>query len=181
MSTMPSTTHRYVAFLRGVSPMNARMPDLIRAFESAGFTRVKTVISSGNVVFDDPGEPVDALERRAEAAMQATMGKSFGTIVRPVEHLRGLVEPDPFERHALPANAKRLISFLKRPRDASLPALALPISSDDATILSHDGVEVLSAYVPNDKGPLFMAQLERHFSKDITTRTVDTVRKCIKA
>ncbi|MGC4085554.1 MAG: DUF1697 domain-containing protein [Vicinamibacterales bacterium] len=40
---------RYVAFLRGVSPTNASMPDLKRAFERAGFTDVKTILSSGNV------------------------------------------------------------------------------------------------------------------------------------
>ena len=42
---------RYAAFLRGVSPMNAKMPDLKAAFEAAGFTDVKTLLSSGNLVF----------------------------------------------------------------------------------------------------------------------------------
>src|SRR5690349_4890963 len=42
---------RYAAFLRGVMPMNAKMPDLKRAFERAGFTDVKTILGSGNVVF----------------------------------------------------------------------------------------------------------------------------------
>ncbi len=31
--------------------MNAKMPELKKAFESAGFTDVKTILSSGNVVF----------------------------------------------------------------------------------------------------------------------------------
>jgi uncharacterized protein (DUF1697 family) len=38
---------QYVAFLRGVSPMNLKMPDLKRCFESAGFTSVRTLLSSG--------------------------------------------------------------------------------------------------------------------------------------
>src|SRR6266480_8040419 len=42
---------RYAALLRGVSPMNAKMPELKAAFESAGFTGVKTLLSSGNVAF----------------------------------------------------------------------------------------------------------------------------------
>ena len=42
---------RYVAFLRGVSPMNCKMPALKRCFEAAGFTDVKTILSSGNVAF----------------------------------------------------------------------------------------------------------------------------------
>ncbi len=40
---------RYAAFLRGVSPMNAKMPELKRAFEAAGFQAVRTLLSSGNV------------------------------------------------------------------------------------------------------------------------------------
>jgi uncharacterized protein (DUF1697 family) len=43
---------RYLAFLRGVSPMNAKMPELKRCFEAAGFTDVKTVLANGNVAFD---------------------------------------------------------------------------------------------------------------------------------
>jgi uncharacterized protein (DUF1697 family) len=37
---------RYAAFLRGVSPMNVKMPELRRAFERADFTNVVTVISN---------------------------------------------------------------------------------------------------------------------------------------
>jgi hypothetical protein len=32
------STRRYVALLRGVSPMNAKMPELARCFEAAGFS-----------------------------------------------------------------------------------------------------------------------------------------------
>jgi uncharacterized protein (DUF1697 family) len=58
---------RYVAFLRGVSPVNAKMTDLKRCFEEAGFTHVRTVLSSGNVVFDSRSSSEAVLERRAEA------------------------------------------------------------------------------------------------------------------
>ncbi len=40
---------RYAAFLRGVGPMNAKMPELKQVFEAAGFTDVKTILASGNV------------------------------------------------------------------------------------------------------------------------------------
>jgi uncharacterized protein (DUF1697 family) len=65
---------RYVAFLRGVSPMNAKMPELRRCFEAAGFTDVKTVLSSGNVVFGARAASEAALERRAENAMEEATG-----------------------------------------------------------------------------------------------------------
>jgi hypothetical protein len=40
---------------------------------------------------------------------------------------------------------------------------------------------VFIAYLPNDKGPVFMRLLERTFGQDITTRTLETVRKCARA
>jgi hypothetical protein len=33
-------------------------------------------------------------------------------------------------------------------------------------------------YVPGDKGPVFMSLLESAFGTGITTRTLETVRKC---
>ena len=78
-------TQRYAAFLRGVSPMNAKMPELKRCFEEAGFTDVKTLLSSGNVVFSARPSTNAALERKAEKAMKARLARPFLTIVRPVD------------------------------------------------------------------------------------------------
>ena len=58
---------RYAAFLRGVMPTNAKMPELKKAFESAGFTDVKTILSSGNVVFSARDASETSLQRKAEA------------------------------------------------------------------------------------------------------------------
>src|ERR1700744_859513 len=104
---------RYVAFLRGVSPMNAKMADLKRCFESAGFTDVTTVLASGNVVFSTAKQPTAALERDIEAAMQTHLGRTFYTIVRSVEELQAMLEADPFATFKLPAKAKRVVSFLR--------------------------------------------------------------------
>jgi len=53
----------------------------------------------------------------------------------------------------------------------------LPIERDGAHVLVHRGGEVLSAYVPGPRGPVFMSLLEKTFGKDITTRTWETVQK----
>lgn len=169
---------RYVAFLRGVSPTNASMPELKRAFESAGFSDVRTLLSSGNVAFNARPATAPALEQRAEKAMLATLGRSFGAIVRPAEYLQRLLASDPFAEFELPREAKRIVTFLRRPPEAQV---ALPIERDGASILKLDSVEVFSAYLRSDKGPVFMTLLERTFGKDITTRTWETVRKCASA
>ena len=169
---------RYVAFLRGVSPQNTKMPELKRAFESAGFTEVRTLLSSGNVVFNTRAASAATLAKRAENAMQAALGHSFGTFIRSAQSLQDLLAPDPFAAFKLPPDSKRVVTFLREP-PATAPTL--PITRDDATILHYSGEEVFSAYVPGPKGPTFMVLLERTFGKDITTRTLGTVQKCAVA
>jgi uncharacterized protein (DUF1697 family) len=169
---------RYVAFLRGVSPMNASMPALKACFEAAGFTNVRTLLSSGNVAFDACSASPTALERRAEKAMQSGLDHSFRTVVRSADFLRRFVEAEPFAEFGLPPHAKRVVTFLRSP---SQLAFELPIERDGASILACLGTEVLSAYVPGPKGPVFMSLLERTFGTDITTRTLETVRRCASA
>src|SRR5689334_21390212 len=111
---------RYVAFLRGVSPMNAKMPELKKAFESAGFTEVKTVLSSGNVAFDARRASEASLERAAEAAMGERLGQAFLTIVRPVDVLREILATDPYRHFKMSPAAKRIVTFLRRPPGGTL-------------------------------------------------------------
>jgi uncharacterized protein (DUF1697 family) len=169
---------RYVALLRGVSPMNAKMPELKRCFESAGFTNVKTVLSSGNVVFDARKATDASLQKRCESAMQAALGRNFLTIVRSVEFLQDLLAKDPYASFKASPQAKRVVTFL---RDVPAKKLALPIERDGARILCMTEREVFTVYVAGDKGPVFMTLIEKAFGKDITTRTWDTVRKCAQA
>ncbi len=98
---------QYAAFLRGISPMNAKMPDLKNAFEEAGFSDVKTILSSGNVIFSAPSASEGALERKAEAAMKRHLGHAFLTIVRPVDMLRSMLASDPYKSFRLKPGSKR--------------------------------------------------------------------------
>src|SRR5262245_7240495 len=169
---------RYAAFLRAVSPQNAKMPALREAFERAGFTAVRTVLSSGNVVFDARRASDATLERRAEAAMREQLGESFLTIVRPVEHLQALLAADPFRRFRLRPGSKRVVTFLRSEPDV---VVALPLERHGARLLALEGRELLTAYVPSPKGAPFMVLIERTFGKAITTRTWDTVAKVARA
>jgi len=165
---------RYAAFLRGVMPMNCKMPALRAAFEAAGFADVKTVLGSGNVVFDARSSSEQALEQRAEAAMHEHLGQAFFTIVRPIEHLRQLLATDPYKRFKVGPKAKRIVTFLRGRPQAKI---ALPVELDGARILAMKDREIFSAYLPNPKGPVFMGLIQKTFGKDQTTRTWDTVAK----
>jgi uncharacterized protein (DUF1697 family) len=170
-------TQRYAAFLRGVTPSNAKMPELRKCFEEAGFTDVKTVISSGNVVFSASGGTEASLERKAQAAMERRLGRTFLTIVRPLDALREILDSDPYRAFHLPSHAKRVVTFLREP---SKTKLVLPIELDGARILCSRGREIFTAYVPSPRGPVFMTLIEKTCGAEVTTRTWDTVKKVAK-
>ncbi len=169
---------RYVAFLRGVTPMNAKMAELRRCFESAGFADVKTVLSSGNVAFTARAASEAALARKAETAMASELGHSFLTIVRSVDALQKLIDADPCGPFRLGPKAKRVVTFL---RDEHKTKLALPIEVDGARVLAIEGRDIFTAYVPSARGAVFMKLIEQTFGKNVTTRTWETVKKCAKA
>lgn len=158
--------------------MNASMPKLKRCFQGAGFTNVKTVLASGNVVFDSTLRSDAAVERKAEQAMERDLDRTFFPIVRSVVALKAMLADDPFGGHDVPAEAKRVVTFM---RDERPPKAGLPHAADGASVLCQKGREVFTAYVRTEKGPVFMALIEKAFGKDVTTRTWATVTKCAAA
>jgi uncharacterized protein (DUF1697 family) len=158
-------------------PTNAKMPALRRAFEAAGFSDVRTVIASGNVVFNATGSEA-AVTRKAEKAMEQTLGRVFPAFVRSVATLQELLDADPYAASKLPADAKRIVTFL---RTAPATRLKLPIVEGTMRMLATTGREVFSAYAPHPKAPEFMIVIEKTLGKDVTTRTWATIQKCVKA
>lgn len=169
---------RYAAFLRGVSPTNARMPELKQVFESAGFSGVRTVLSSGNVVFDTRSASIASIQRTAEAAMTQRFGQPFLTIVRPQDALREILATDPYRGFRVAPAAKRIVTFF---RDEPRSGVTLPVERDGARLLAIYGGELFSAYLPTPRGPVFMSLIEKTFGKEVTTRTWDTVAKVARA
>ena len=169
---------RYIALLRGVSPMNCKMPELKAALENAGFSNVRTLLSSGNVAFDTRKAPEASIERKCEAAMQQALGRSFMTIVRSQQHLQELLENDTYPALGASGLPKRVVSFM---RSTPQPKAALPLAMDGARLLGMVGNDIFSEYEPQADGPAFMRLIEKTFGKEITTRTWDTVRKCAAA
>lgn len=165
---------RYAAFLRGVMPSNCPMAELARAFEAAGFADVRTLLSSGNVTFAARVQSCATLERKAGKAVRETLGRDFMTFVRSIDELRAILASDPWRGMRLAADHKRVVTFLREPPD---PAPALPVERDGACIWKLEGRELFSAYLPSDKGPVFMALIEKTIGREQTTRTWQTLEK----
>jgi len=116
---------KYVAYLRGISPLNPNMRnEKLRAlFTALNFTNVKTIISSGNVLFETPAQDVKALEATIEKAIQADLGFTSTTIIRSQRQLRILVDENPFNGLEHTQKTNLAVTFLKNalPAERGLP------------------------------------------------------------
>ncbi len=150
---------KYAALLRGIMPSNPNMKNekLKGLFEELGFTNVKTVISSGNVLFESPSKNSKKLETDIEKALPEKLGFNSITIIRSREELEKLVKSNPFKGVKEDKNNYLIVTFFK------------------------DRRKELCTVIDMSKGrtPDFMRDIEKQFGKEITTRTWKTVNRII--
>jgi uncharacterized protein (DUF1697 family) len=90
---------RYAAFLRGVNVggVNLKMAEVAKAFENAGFTNVRTILASGNVLLESRCG-VDAVRKKAEKALRDAFGYDAWVLAYDIDTVRAISENFPFER-----------------------------------------------------------------------------------
>ena len=90
---------RYAAFLRGVNVggVNLKMAEVAKAFEDAGFTNVRTILASGNVLLDSRSG-VDAVRKKAEKALRDTFGYDAWVLAYDIATVAAVSAKFPFER-----------------------------------------------------------------------------------
>src|SRR4051812_4287176 len=89
---------KYVAFLRGVNVGGRiiKMTDLKQVLETAGFKEVKTVLQSGNVIFESDKTDTDKLKQQMEQALTGAFEYPAKVQVLPLEKLSQIVAANPF-------------------------------------------------------------------------------------
>lgn len=151
---------KYVAIIRGVGPGNPNMHSapLTKFFEGLGFQNVKTVISSGNVVFESNETKNEKLEELIEKELPQKLGFFRTTIVRSQEQLKKFVDTNPF--NGIPDEKPNylLVTFFKDGKDELI------------TVLNQE----------KDKTPDFMTKLEKEYGKQISSLTWKTIGRILK-
>lgn len=156
-----SNMTKYAVLLRGIGPSNPNMHSapLTKFFEDLGFKNVKTVISSGNIVFESKETKTVKLEEIIEKELPKKLAFSRTTIIRSEEHLKKLIDKNPFKGITDEKPNYLLVTFFKNGRN------------ELATVLNLD----------EEKTPEFMVKLEREHGKEITSRTWKTIGRILKA
>lgn len=157
---------------------NMRNEKLRGLFEELGFTNVKTVISSGNVLFESSEADATKLETIIEDALPEKLGFSSTTIIRSLDDLKKLIAAEPFSGFEHQPNTSSLnVTFLKHPHKHQQN-----LEGRGFVIIYTSSREVCSVIdMTAAKTPDFMVKAEKTFGKQITTRTWKTVERIIKA
>lgn len=172
----------YVALLRGIGPGNPSMRnDKLRGvLEDLGLDDVRSVISSGNLLFTADTSDLAALEDRIERAWPEALGFRSTTILRTAQQLRDLVAAAPFGDREDTPDARCNVTFLKHAPEVQL----------EVPCTSPDGASVIVAVVDRaicsvvdltgERTPDLMRWLERTYGKQVTTRTWRTVHRIVQ-
>ncbi len=148
-----------VAFLRGINVgghHTVPMAVLREEMTAMGFGSVRTLLNSGNVIFESDETNLPALEQRLETRLQAAFGFPIPVLIRTIDTLQALVDADPFAGIQMHADI-RLYITLTRSGDNMASVVDL---RDSRTTKAMD-------------------ELERRFGKDITTRNWNTMLKMV--
>ena len=169
---------RHVALLRGVNlgKRQVKSAELKAAFEAMGFGNVKTLLASGNVLFDAED---DVSAEAIETALEQRFGFAVGTVLRRQDEIRALVASDPFGGRIEDKDTKLYVTFVADRNARSLPMPCAVAGDFEVVGVSAGEVFILAHRLPNGRFGEGMEQIWKHFGKTRlwTSRNFNTVIK----
>jgi uncharacterized protein (DUF1697 family) len=169
---------KFAAFLRGVNVggVNLKMAEVADALTDAGFTNVRTVLASGNVLLES-SSGVAAVRKKAEAALRERFGYDAWVLVYDIDTVRAVVDAYPFEREV--EGYQSYVTFVAD--KAMLDELATLSGGPDEKIGRGDGV----VYWQVPKGSTLDSTIGKTMGKpryksSTTTRNLRTLDKVLR-
>lgn len=168
----------YIALLRGINVgghHKIKMAELRDLFADLGFPDARTVLQSGNVVFES-GANADAVRQVIESGIAARLGLDVQVILRTREQWREIIAAHPFTDKQLAEANKLLIAFLSDP----------PAPEGIEKLLEYEGPELFEiigqqVYIYYAEGmgrsKLDNAAIERRLKVSSSGRNWNTVQK----
>jgi uncharacterized protein (DUF1697 family) len=156
------------------------MAELRIVLEKMNFKNITTILNSGNIIFDAASKEATQLEITIAKKLESTFGFPVPTIIRTHEMISHLLANNPFEGIELTKDLRFYVSFLKNEVETDLQ---IPWTNDDESykILSEKDKTIASVLdVSVYSTPKSMANLEKFYGKDITTRNWNTLLRIAK-
>lgn len=167
-------------FLRGINVgghHKVPMAELRNRLNEVGCYNIRTLLNTGNFIFDTNQTNIKDLETNIEEYISKSFGFPIPLVLKTKKEISDLVTDNPFKKVNMHKDIRLYVSFLKdTPKfDLTTPYLSADksyriIHIKDKTILS-----VLD--LSSTKTPKGMDELEKLFGKNITTRNWNTIKK----
>lgn len=174
----------YAVFLRGINVGgNKKVPmaQLKATLEQMGFTGVKTLLASGNVILTSKEENIMSLTKHIALALETEFGFPIPVLIRKMSRLEEIAKTKPFKDIAVTKDIRLYVTFLS---ETPKSKLKIPYVSEDKSfrILRLDDDAIYSVLdLSKGIGTVdAMAIIEKEFGKLVTTRNWNTIEKMLK-
>ena len=170
---------RYAAFLRGVnvSGTTMKMADVAAALSGAGFTGVRTILASGNVLLDSTAA-ASTVRTKAEAALRDAFDYDAWVLVYELESVRAIAGAYPFDAEV--EGHHSYVTFVSDPEMLDELAALAEDSGPDEKIARGDGV--LYWQVPKSStldSTIGKTMGKKRYKSSTTTRNLRTLVKVV--
>ena len=174
---------QYIAFLRGINGgLTLKMAELRKLFESLGFRDIKTVLATGNVIFDASQRDRTVIARQIERAIAAAYSYETVAILYTPSELRRLLEADPFHGIEPSMKSSAQVSFTEGGSDNLPFDTPYDLPQRGYKVLTMiDGAVCSVVALSGATRPDLLAVLDRAFNKKVTTRSWKTIERCYQA
>ena len=170
---------RWAALLRGINlgKRQLKSAELKAVVESLGFTDVKTLLASGNVVFTAPGKHAAELERLLHEALVKHTGLKSEVFVRSPQEMEAIVVANPFPEVAK-ERPSQLVAIFHRAKVDPAPLDKLMTGYDGPERMKPIGRELYIDF-PDGQGRsnLYPAMGKAKLDPVTTARNWNTVLK----
>ena len=177
--------NKFAAFLRGINVGGNKiipMAELKKTFEAPGFKNVKTILASGNVVFETNQTDQEKLTKKIEDELKKKFKKEIFVNIRSIEYLKTLSEKDPFKKIKVTPETRLYITFL--PQLVKIKHKT-PFSPEDEhfkiVLITEREIFSVLTLAPDRNTLDLMGYIEKEFGKKITTRNWNTINRILKS
>lgn len=170
----------FVALVRGINVgghNKIAMADLRKLAESLGLVNPRTLLQSGNLVFDGGRKSPAALEKMLEAETEKLLGVKVDYIIRSADEWQAVIAANPFPKEAKADPSHLVVICMKAaPKPADVKALQEAIKGPEVVRANS---RELYAWYPAGIGTskLTNAVIEKKLGARGTARNWNTVLK----
>ncbi|MER8431475.1 DUF1697 domain-containing protein [Mesorhizobium caraganae] len=132
----------YVALLYSIILGEGRrvvMSDLKTMAEGLGLKNPRTLVATGNLVFEARVADITRLEQRLETAFEKTFGRHVVIIVRTAEDWLKLAAGNPFPAESAETGDQVAVRVMRKPASADGVAALQAYAAEDEKVASVDG------------------------------------------